>query len=415
MSTTRETNRFHNTITLIMKNNLYILLIQAFLFGLISSIHGTVFQPFILTLFPSLVVVGLLQSIFNFGSFSFQIFGGYFSDRLGRKKALSVVFLFSSLMGIIFLAIILFSPLDPLWTITMLIMGTLILSTGMAFYRTSGPAVAIDSSESATSETKLQNTGLILGFLLFAEFSSGIIGSVIAGVSGEEGLPFTYLVIVGISIVGIIVTLCFFKNSSKNTFTVKSERSIKSYFNIRPSLRLFYLATGTDAVGCFLILGIWFSLLVKYYNYSIADLAVISLISNVVLGFGQIPGGWLADRIKKIYMFALSELSLIIGLIIWIFSQQLLWVGVGYAFFALSVVFWFPPVYTYLGERVAKDERAFEIGKWNAYRGLIAFPIPFIGGFLAEIWGFHAPIFVSLIIICIALFFYLRISDSRIE
>ena len=209
MSFTSRADRLHSLIAVVKKNTLHILLLQATLVGLVLSIHGTIFQPFILTLIPSLVIVGLLQSIFNFGAFFLQIFGGHFSDRLGRKKALSIVFLFSSLMGIIFLVIILFQPLDPLWTLILLIGGTLILSTGIAFYRTSGFAVAIDSSENSTSETKLQNTGLILGFFLFAEFGSGVFGPIIAGVSSEKGFQFTYLIILVISIIGFFFTLFF--------------------------------------------------------------------------------------------------------------------------------------------------------------------------------------------------------------
>lgn len=410
MSFTSKTERLHNIITVVKKNTLHILLLQAFLVGLILSIHGTIFQPFILTLIPSLIIVGLLQSIFNFGAFFLQLFGGHFSDRLGRKKALSIVFLFSSLMGIIFLVLIAFQPLEPFWTLILLIGGTIILSTGIAFYRTSGFAVAIDSSENSTSETKLQNTGLILGFFLFAEFGSGIFGPIIAGVSTERGFQFTYLIILVISIVGFLLTLFFFKSNSNNAITRRPNQSIKAYLGVRPSLRFYYLATGIDSIGWSLLLGIWFSLLIKYHNYTIGDLAIISVVLSAFLGLGQIPGGWLADRIKKNYLLGFSDLLGVLALLIWIASQQLLWVALGYIFLALSVATWVPTVYSYLGEKVPKDERAFEIGKWGAYRGLITLPMPLIGGFLAETWDFYAPIFATLIIVIIALLLYLRIK-----
>ncbi|MFX1533153.1 MAG: MFS transporter [Promethearchaeota archaeon] len=410
MSFTSRRDRLYSIVAVVKKNTLHILLLQAFLVGLVLSIHGTVFQPFILTLIPSLVIVGLLQSIFNFGAFFLQLFGGHFSDRLGRKKALSIVFLFSSIMGIIFLAIVLFQPLDPLWTLIMLTGGTLILSTGIAFYRTSGLAVAIDSSENSTSETKLQNTGLILGFFLFAEFGSGIFGPIIASVSAERGFQFTYLIILVISIIGFLLTLAFFKSSSNNASIRRPKQSIRSYLGIRPSLRFYYLATSVDSIGWSLLLGIWFSLLIKYHSYTIADLAIISIVISTVLGIGQIPGGWLADRIKKNYLLGFSNMLGIIALLIWIVSQQLMWVALGYVFLAISITTWVPTVYSYLGEKVTKEERAFEIGKWSAYRGLITLPMPLIGGFLAEVWNFYAPMFATLVIVIIAMILYFRIK-----
>ncbi len=410
MSFTSRRDRLYSIVAVVKKNTLHILLLQAFLVGLVLSIHGTIFQPFILTLIPSLVIVGLLQSIFNFGAFFLQLFGGHFSDRLGRKKALSIVFLFSSIMGIIFLAIVLFQPLDPLWTLIMLTGGTLILSTGIAFYRTSGLAVAIDSSENSTSETKLQNTGLILGFFLFAEFGSGIFGPIIASVSAERGFQFTYLIILVISIIGFLLTLAFFKSSSNNASIRRPKQSIRSYLGIRPSLRFYYLATSVDSIGWSLLLGIWFSLLIKYHSYTIADLAIISIVISTVLGIGQIPGGWLADRIKKNYLLGFSNMLGIIALLIWIVSQQLMWVALGYVFLAISITTWVPTVYSYLGEKVTKEERAFEIGKWSAYRGLITLPMPLIGGFLAEVWNFYAPMFATLVIVIIAMILYFRIK-----
>ena len=52
---------------------------------------------------------------------------------------------------------------------------------------------------------------------------------------------------------------------------------------------------------------------------------------------------------------------------------------------------------TWIANSVPKERMAEEIGRLNAFRGLVAFPAPYIGGLLYKAFGFRGPITVNLI------------------
>ena len=56
-----------------------------------------------------------------------------------------------------------------------------------------------------------------------------------------------------------------------------------------------------------------------------------------------------------------------------------------------------PALNTYVSERAPEDKIAGVMGGLSAFRGLISFPAPYIGGLLFEISGFHLPIMINLI------------------
>ncbi|MFQ6081647.1 MAG: MFS transporter, partial [Candidatus Bathyarchaeia archaeon] len=58
---------------------------------------------------------------------------------------------------------------------------------------------------------------------------------------------------------------------------------------------------------------------------------------------------------------------------------------------------WTPAMKTFLANKVSEEERAEAMGKLAAFRGLVGFPAPFIGGVLYDTMGFRAPIATGLI------------------
>jgi len=397
-------------ISTVKQGNIPILMVLAFLMGLATIIYETVNQPFILAIIPSLVVVGTLQAIYRFGMSFFQIFGGFISDRSGGKLAFSLAFLFVALMGINFILIVIL-PLDDFLALTGIIIGSLVLSAGIAFTALLVPAAAIESSEKGNNSKQARRTGLFLGILLSVEFSSGIIGPVIAGYSVDlAGYPLIFAVMFFIGLTGIILALLFFRNSTVINNPLKSRKSIRSSLHIKKSLRAFYLASFIDSFGWFLILGIWFSLLITFHDYTIGDIAFLNVVFSLFLGIAQIPAGWLVDHFKKNHILIISNLLSLMALIIWMYSQDLWWISFGYIFLAFDVATWIPTNQAYIGEMVPEQERAFEIGKWSSYRGIFILLAPIIGGLLAENYGFHAPMLVTLVIAGSAVFFYWRIE-----
>jgi MFS family permease len=76
--------------------------------------------------------------------------------------------------------------------------------------------------------------------------------------------------------------------------------------------------------------------------------------------------------------------------------------------FALTAATWVPVIATYLSRSVADAERAHVFGRIAAFRGIIAFPAPTIGGWLYAWGGLRAPLAANLIgiLVVITLFFF---------
>jgi MFS family permease len=72
--------------------------------------------------------------------------------------------------------------------------------------------------------------------------------------------------------------------------------------------------------------------------------------------------------------------------------------------FGLVPAMWAPAMLTWVANSVSEGERGEEMGKLSAFRGIFAFPAPYLGGLLYEAFGFRGPIFVNMIGALLALF-----------
>jgi len=84
-------------------------------------------------------------------------------------------------------------------------------------------------------------------------------------------------------------------------------------------------------------------------------------------------------------------------MLIWLTQTRFEFFAASQVLFALTAATWVPVVNTYLTRRVSAAERAEAFGRLNAFRGLIAFPAPTIGGLLYAWGGIRAPLFANLI------------------
>jgi small neutral amino acid transporter SnatA (MarC family) len=86
-----------------------------------------------------------------------------------------------------------------------------------------------------------------------------------------------------------------------------------------------------------------------------------------------------------------------------------------HALFGLVNSTWVPAVFTYLAARTPSGERAEAMGRLSAFRGVIAFPAPFIGSLLFERGGLQLPILANLagvIVVTLGVIVLMRESAS---
>jgi MFS family permease len=89
----------------------------------------------------------------------------------------------------------------------------------------------------------------------------------------------------------------------------------------------------------------------------------------------------------------------------WALSNTLLGFAIFAVVFGVSVTTWVPGVQSMMMTHSPAGMRGSVGGKIAAFRGLVAFPAPIIGGILYQYLGYEAPIIASFVgtIICIAL------------
>jgi MFS family permease len=62
----------------------------------------------------------------------------------------------------------------------------------------------------------------------------------------------------------------------------------------------------------------------------------------------------------------------------------------------ISAALWDPSELAWIAVNVDPERRAQAIGGFSTFRGLIAFPAPFIGGLLFDAYGFDVPMLINL-------------------
>ena len=68
-----------------------------------------------------------------------------------------------------------------------------------------------------------------------------------------------------------------------------------------------------------------------------------------------------------------------------------------HAFFGFAVATWVPAFMAWIANSVPESQRAEEMGRLGAFRGLLSFPAPYVGGLLYDVVGFRGPILANLI------------------
>lgn len=111
----------------------------------------------------------------------------------------------------------------------------------------------------------------------------------------------------------------------------------------------------------------------------------------------QIPIGKLMDRHGRKPFLLLSELMGITTLLGWLFSRDFVSFAIFQISFGVMIAAWVPTTTAILADSVSKEKRAEAMGRLQAFRGLLAFPAPYVGGLLYDALGFHPPVVANLI------------------
>jgi len=384
-----------------MKKNLWVLSITSAIGGAYWGMIQVIWQPFTLSLGVSMVLLGFLEGLGGRDgliSGFIQLFFGRLSDRIGRK-------LFIVLGRILTLTTLAFYALAGYtsdWRF--LVPATLILGlTALG-----APALSALTAESVeVGKRGIAYSVTMFSFMLPSVLTRAV-GGWIADLFGYEILFLASLVLEGL---GLGLSAFFLRETLHRRNEKKNARrnSLKTTFIPPSELRGFYISMAADAFSWGLGAAILFGLLRRTYNFSNFQLGILSSVTSLMWVASQLPIGKLIEKYGCKKWLMISEIIGIVTMACWLTFTSFEAFAVAAVLFGLVASTWVPASSTLLSNSVGKEERAEAIGKLSAFRSMIGFPAPLIGGLLFEATGFKAPILagaigVTITLILIALF-----------
>lgn len=391
--------------------NVLVLALQTFLRGISSTMMRAIWQPFVLSLGASMPTLGLLESLGGFQGVVtslIQPIGGWLSDRRGRKSLL--------VLGMV-MSMVAFS----LYALAGYLRNWYLLLPGVVFLGLASIAQPVKDSMVAESAIG-QERARIYSLTTVGYAAAGVFAAILAGLMADRwGFSPVFLVGLCVEIAGVILVAHFAVEtlSSDNRKTISWQGLAETLRNILVppvKLRSFYIATTLDSFVWGLGAGILFGMLSQTYGFSSTQFGIMSSISSLSWALSQMPIGRLIERHGRIRFMVISELLGVVMMVGWLFSSRFESFATLQILNGLVPATWVPAVLAWLSDHVPDERRAEEMGRLSAFRGLLSFPAPYIGGLVFERWGFRAPVMISMMgALSVALVLWRFVPEAKSE
>jgi MFS family permease len=389
------------------QGNVAVMAFSGLLVGSYTGMLNTILQPFTLSLGLSLAALGILQSLGNrtggLAGSLVQPVGGYLSEIFGRRPIVRA----GSALAITAMTFFLLAALTHL---------PLLLVPAYLLY--GGSLLSLPASQVLVAETVGMNYGKMkIAYSIVFLFSNipAAFTSFFGGILADNfGYYVVFVCAVSLEALNFVLYTTRLEETSRPA--AKSTREIVrgcvSHLvgALKPPRGLggYFSAFGVDLFAFSITGYIVYGMIATQYHYSDAELGLISGVYFIVLVIGQIPATRLILRIGAKRAIALSE-----------FLSVVQWVGIFLvrslpsffafaAIWAFTSVLWQPAAQSMLMTVAPSNRRAEITGKLAAFKGLIGFPAPIIGGILFQALGFGAPPIASAIGALVALIMILR-------
>jgi len=368
-----------------------VLTVEATVTAMFYGMLFVIWQPFVLSLGASMAVLGGLSAALGLlGSLSSPIWGRL-SDRVGRKPLLI-------LSNVLKAGALVFCIIANTW---FLLIPYVILMGLSASYRQYNPARASVVAESVEREER----GMAYSVLTF---SSQAATAVVAPLGGFLAMiygfvPIFYACMV-VDIACALLIIVFIRETLEERPRGGVQSGERNWWKVfrelfwpESHLKGFYVAMFADSFAWGLGYSILYGMLARSFGFNTYELGLLSAAVSVAWCVTQIPFGKLIDRYGQKLFLLVSEAFGIVSVLGWLLSNNFMHFVVLQIPFGISIASWVPTVTAFLADNVSKERRAEAMGKLQAFKGILAFPAPYIGGLLYDTWGFSAPLFLNLL------------------
>jgi len=353
--------------------------------GAVFSVWSVVWQPFVLSLGFSMGSLGGLESLLDLTRIVVMPLFGKASDAYGRRRFIvareiltlvaAVLYVYAGSWRFIFLGVVLTgvsSATFPIWN-----------------------TVIAESSE-------VKELGYTFSFVGTIQMALGLVATLAAGyVASAYGFTTVFAGAAVFALLAfLVVVMRLPETASKGTGDTVDWRALAGSLaeTFRPPRYLwgYYIAMSVDLFAFSLGARLLFGMLTQGYGYTPAMLGLMSAAMTGTMALAQIPLGRIVDRIGYVKFMIISQV-IACGVLATVFLSKSFPVLVAAQIaFGVSAAFWVPAEQAWIAINVDPERRAQAIGGYSTFRGLVAFPAPFIGGLLFDAYGFDVPILINL-------------------
>lgn len=389
-----ETGADYGTVVLRgrLRGNVGLISITNLIQGLHQNMVQVVLQPFVLSLYNSATFLGILQSLgTRLGGLSgaaVQPIGGRLADRSGRRP----VIVLASILNLAWFLLLAIAGLSGMWE---LLIPAFVLQ-GAALIRF--PAVQATVAESVPMEGRGTAFSTTIFFLILPGAGMALVGGLMADAAGPMPVGAIPIYVIAMVLEGLVLLMLvkFLRETLSAPGT--GQRRWLQLLTLPKGLRGYYVAMASDAFAWGLGSMLLYGFLAKAYGFTNTDLGVIAAVWSLSFALGVLPMGRLIHRFGCKTMMIWSEIIGMAAVAIWIFARDPWLFVVASVPGGLTAATWAPVQQTYLSNAVPMEERATVTGSMAAFRGLLSFPAPFIGGLLFDRYGgMQVPMVANLI------------------
>jgi MFS family permease len=384
---------------LFLNRNIRVIAVTGLISGVYIGIFSFSLQLFPLTLGFSVASVGVLQALGNrFAGLAATIaqpLAGHYSDLHSRKRVILLGSIATIASMLCFIG-------GALATNGYLVVIAFILFGASVFGSTASQALV---AESVDMDHKRMDVAYSLIF--FMTTLPGLISPYFAGTIADR-YGWLYIFVAAAVLESADLYLYWRGLSETRHTMVKPEGR---GFSFREALGFpreawgYYGALATDAIAFGITSSIIYAMAQKQFGFSDADIGLLVVIWMASILASQYPSTWLLLRLGPKKVIILSEALGTLLMAGWALSTTLIGFAIFEVVFGVSVTAWVPGVQSMMMTHSPPGTRGSVGGKIAAFRGLVAFPAPIIGGILYQYLGYEAPIITSFVgtIICVAL------------
>lgn len=400
--------------SLMLNRNIRVIAVTGLISGIYIGMLNVALQLFPGTLGFGVAALGILQALGNrfsgVAATFVQPLAGHYSDVHSRRQSI----LLGSATTIASMLCFMGAALSH--------DGYLVLSA-FVLYGVSilgSPASQAMVAESVGLDSHQMDVAYSLVF--FLSTVPGVVSPYLAGAMAET---YGYLLIfTAAALLESLDLLLYWKGLSETRHAVAAEPAQGPRFSLGEAFTFprsswgYFGALAMDAFAFGISSNIIYAMAEDQFHFTASDVGLLVAVWYLAMLASQYPATrvliWLGPKKTLMLSEALGTL-LMAG---WAVSNSLPEFVAFSVVFGVSVTTWVPGVSSLLMTHAPPKTRGGVGGKVAAFRGLVAFPAPIIGGFLFQYLGYEAPIIASLLgtVACVALMLrYLPERPAAVE